>query len=162
MSFQNQLKRLRKANQMTQKQLAEQLEISQTAISLYERGEREPDMQLLSRLCSLFQVDMNTLLDCQAVPGNRAAVDTGAVGKEPTEQQELNSRDQRDIGKKLRSMLDLFDSEEALMFDGEPLDEETRELLKESYRSQLEMTKRLAKMKFTAKKYRSQGTKEDE
>lgn len=154
MSFQNQLKRLRKANQMTQKQLAEQLEISQTAISLYERGEREPDMQLLSRLCSLFQVDMNTLLDCQAVPENSLT--------QPTEQQELNSRDQRDIGKKLRSMLDLFDSEEALMFDGEPLDEETRELLKESYRSQLEMTKRLAKMKFTAKKYRSQGTKEDE
>jgi len=48
----------------------------------------------------------------------------------------------------------LGSSEEALMFDGEPLDEETRELLRASLKNQLEMTKKIAKEKYTPKKYR--------
>ncbi len=40
------------------------------------------------------------------------------------------------------------------MFDGEPLDDETRQLLRESYENQLRITKQLAKAKFTPKKYR--------
>ncbi len=42
------------------------------------------------------------------------------------------------------------------MFDGEPLDDETRQLLRQSLQSQLEMTKRLAKQKYTPKKYRKE------
>lgn len=40
------------------------------------------------------------------------------------------------------------------MFDGEPLDDETRELLVESLRKDLEWAKRMAKKKYTPKKYR--------
>lgn len=48
----------------------------------------------------------------------------------------LNKRDERDIAKKLDEMLgQLGSSEEALMFDGEPLDEETRELLRASLKN---------------------------
>ena len=48
----------------------------------------------------------------------------------------------------------LEEAGDGLMFDGEPLDEETRQLLRASLENQLEMTKRLAKQKFTPKKYR--------
>ena len=66
----------------------------------------------------------------------------------------LNKKDERDIKKKLDEMLEIFDSADALMFDGEPLDDETRQLLRESYENQLRITKQLAKAKFTPKKYR--------
>lgn len=66
----------------------------------------------------------------------------------------LNKKDERDIKKKMDEMLELFDSADALMFDGEPLDEETRQLLRDSYENQLRLTKQLAKAKFTPKKYR--------
>ena len=141
MAFKEALKDLRTSRKLTQAELAQAIGISQTAISLYERGEREPDMQLLTKFAQLFSVDMNFLLGTEAkpVPVHR-------------EQTELNVRDQRDIGKKMRSMLELFDSNEALMFDGEPLDDETRELLRISYQNQLELTKRIAKTKYSSKK----------
>lgn len=67
----------------------------------------------------------------------------------------LSAQDKRDISKKLEETLDLLEnSTDGLMFDGEPLDDETRELLRASLQNQLEMTKRLAKQKFTPKKYR--------
>ena len=147
MALKDVMKQLRRSRNMTQKQLAAQLGVSQNAISMYETGNREPDMKTLSALAGIFGVDMNYLLESQAqTPVSRP------------EEIPLNRRDERDIGKKMRSMLELFDSKEALMFDGEPLDEETRELLKESYRSQLELTKRLAKVKYSPKKKKDKTT----
>ncbi len=40
---------------------------------------------------------------------------------------------------------------QSLMFDGEPIDDETRELLRISLQNQLEISKRIAKQKFTQK-----------
>ena len=43
----------------------------------------------------------------------------------------LTRRDERDIAKRLDMILgDLGDAEASLMFDGEPIDDETRELLR--------------------------------
>ncbi len=67
----------------------------------------------------------------------------------------LNKKDERDIKKKMDEMLEMFDSNDALMFDGEPLDDETRQLLRDSYENQLRLTKQLAKAKFTPKKYQN-------
>lgn len=67
----------------------------------------------------------------------------------------LTPRDRRQINRRLSAMLALLEGGEgALMFDGEPLDNPTRRLLVSSLRRQLEMTKALAKEKFTPKKYR--------
>lgn len=41
------------------------------------------------------------------------------------------------------------------MFDGEPMDDETRELLYISLKNSLEVSKRMAKQKYTPKKYRN-------
>ena len=47
---------------MTQADLAEQLGISKSAISMYERGAREPELDLLQRMADLFGVSVNVML----------------------------------------------------------------------------------------------------
>lgn len=77
------------------------------------------------------------------------------LGRDQKETPTLTNKDERDIATKLDEMLgQLGSTEEALMFDGEPLDNETRELLRSSLKNQLEMTKMIAKQKYTPKKYR--------
>lgn len=68
----------------------------------------------------------------------------------------LNQRDERDIEKRLETMLGDLEGPEAdgLMFSGKPMDEETRELLAMSLRNQLELSKQIAKQKYTPKKHR--------
>jgi len=53
-------------------------------------------------------------------------------------------------------MIEEFDSNEALMFDGEPVDDETRELLKKSIENTLKWAKISAKEKFSPHKYKKQ------
>ena len=73
-----------------------------------------------------------------------------------TTEAQLNQRDERDIAKRLENTLNaLEDSQESLMFSGEPLDDETRELLKASLENSLKIAKINAKQKFTPKKYRT-------
>lgn len=67
----------------------------------------------------------------------------------------LTSRDERDISRRLEeTLLQLEGGQEGLMFDGEPIDDETRELLYISLKNSLELSKRIAKQKYTPKKYR--------
>ena len=62
----------------------------------------------------------------------------------------LTPQDYRDIAKRLTETLDLLENGgDALMFDGEPLDPETRQLLRASLQNQLEMGKLIAKKKFS-------------
>lgn len=57
---------------------------------------------------------------------------------------------------------DLTDGKEALMFNGEPLDDESKELLKQSLENSLRMAKVIAKRKYTPKKYRKNGSDDGE
>lgn len=69
--------------------------------------------------------------------------------------QALTPRDERDISRKLEETLrQLEGGQDGLMFDGEPIDDETRELLYISLKNSLELSKRIAKQKYTPKKYR--------
>ncbi len=71
------------------------------------------------------------------------------------EKSELTPRDERDIAKRLEATLnDLENSQDGLMFSGDPLDDETRELLKASLENSIRIAKINAKQKFTPKKYR--------
>lgn len=57
-----QLKRLRKAKRMTQQDVAEHLEVSASAVGMYEQGRREPDLTTLVRLADLFGVSVDHLI----------------------------------------------------------------------------------------------------
>lgn len=90
---------------------------------------------------------------------NVLGVSLGEIyGEETKKAPALTEKDERDIERRLSSMIaDLSGPTDGLMFDGEPIDEETRQLLEVSLRNQLEISKRIAKQKFTPKKYRKEG-----
>ena len=68
--------------------------------------------------------------------------------------EELSDRDKKDIAQTMeRFIQQLGDPNEALMFDGEPLDDESRDLLLKSLENSLTLGKMIAKKKFTPKKF---------
>lgn len=128
---------------ITVSRAAIEMGISKGTVSVWKNKGTSPQMAQLEKIANYFDVPMGYLLgEENTIPPE--------TQKTPT----LNKKDERDIKKKMDEMLELFDSADALMFDGEPLDEETRQLLRDSYENQLRLTKQLAKAKFTPKKYR--------
>ena len=57
------LSRLRKECGMTQKQVAEKLQISDRTVSKWERGAGLPDVSLLKDISALYDVDIEKILD---------------------------------------------------------------------------------------------------
>ena len=55
------LKKLRTSQQLTQTQLADKLGLSFSTISMYERGEREPDFETMESIADFFNVSMDYL-----------------------------------------------------------------------------------------------------
>ena len=53
------LKILRKKNRITQRELANALHISQTSVSKYERGESEPDLEMVIKMADFFEVSID-------------------------------------------------------------------------------------------------------
>lgn len=53
---------LRKREKLSQQEVANKLEISRSAIGMYEAGRREPDLETLEAFADFYNVDMNTLL----------------------------------------------------------------------------------------------------
>ena len=62
MSFGENLQCLRKQRDITQEQLAEQLEVSRQSVSKWESGASYPEMEKLLQICSLFNCNMDTLM----------------------------------------------------------------------------------------------------
>lgn len=77
------------------------------------------------------------------------------MGWEDNKTTELSSKAEKDIKKALGETLEqLENSQDALMFDGEPIDDETRELLRSSLENSMRLAKKIAKEKYTPKKYK--------
>jgi len=132
------LKELRANKKVSQQDVASFLGITRQAYSNYENGNRTPDYEVLLKLGEYFNVTVDYLL------GNTKAPALG-----------LSAKDERDIAKLLEKTLhDLESNQDALMFDGEPMDEMTRELLAASLRNSMEIGKRIAKEKYTPNKFR--------
>ncbi|WP_069876287.1 helix-turn-helix domain-containing protein [Fusibacter sp. 3D3] len=60
--IENRLKQLRKENSLTQKELADKLNISKGSIAMYETGKRSPDNDILSSIADFFDVSTDYLL----------------------------------------------------------------------------------------------------
>lgn len=125
---------------------AEDIGLSRPAVAKWKKGAM-PGGATLDKFAEYFGVSVDYLLtNSKDEPEEPEETNT----YEPT----LNARDKRDIAKRMREMLDdLTNNTDGLMFDGEPLDEESQELLRISLQNQLEMTKLIAKKKYTNKKY---------
>lgn len=122
--------------------VAAELGINKSNVSNWKNNGYTPRGDVLQKIADYFNVSTDYLL--------------GAAETEKAPA--LTKKDERDIEKRLEAMIgDLEGNADGLMFSGEPMDEETRELLKMSLRNQLEISKRLAKQKYTPKKYRKEG-----
>lgn len=73
---------------------------------------------------------------------------------EEKKESELSARNERDIERDLKETLGKLDSQDGLMFDGEALDDDTRELLRISLENAIRTAKIASKKKFTPKKYK--------
>lgn len=134
------LRRLRKEKGISMKELGVKIGVAESTISQYETGKREPDFETLLKLGEFFNVSVDYLLR-----GEQYHEKTPA----------LTAKDERDISKKLEQTLAQLEEEQnALMFDGEPIDDVTKELIAASLKNSLEIGKKLAKQKFTPKKYK--------
>ncbi len=63
MDFGSKLKELRIQNGLTQKQLADQLGVTKSVVSFYERQERTPSPEVLRKMAAVFRVSTDFLLD---------------------------------------------------------------------------------------------------
>lgn len=137
------LRQLRKEKGLSMKELGAVIGVAESTISQYETGKREPDFETLLKLREYFDVSVDFLLRGESLE------------KKPASSGELTKKDQKDIAEKLEATLaQLEASQDGLMFDGEPLDDLTKELLIASIRNGLETSKKIAKQKFTPEKYR--------
>ena len=59
--FSTQLKMLRQSSGISQQVLADKIGISKSSINMYERGEREPGIETLTRMANFFNVDVDYL-----------------------------------------------------------------------------------------------------
>lgn len=134
------IKELCKMNGISMNKLEETLGFGKGYIS--KLGESTPNTTKIKKIADYFCVSVDYLL----------------TGKEDVEAKEstLKPKDEKDIAKRLEDTLsELENSQDALMFSGEPLDDETRELLKASLENSIRIAKINAKQKFTPKKYRN-------
>lgn len=151
MPFNTVLRDLRKKRKLTQAELAKLTGLTVSAISMYENGRREPNFETLEIIADFFNVDMNVLLGKEQSPSSLA------TESEPTEHlPSLTPRDEREIARDLEKMLaDLDDQNGMAAMGGTVEDDEDRELLKASLLTSMQLAKRIAKKKFTPKKYRT-------
>ncbi|MFP7201915.1 helix-turn-helix transcriptional regulator [Lysinibacillus halotolerans] len=121
-------------------ELEEKLKFSRN--SLYSWKKNKPSSDKLEKVADYFDVSTDYLL--------------GRTDKK--RYYDLTEKDERDIQKELKKIVKGEDVDSAFAaFDGRILDElseEDRELLIASWENTLRLTKRMAKQKFTPKKYR--------
>lgn len=136
------IKRLRKESGWTQQDLAKRINRSPQVVSNWERGYSSVDQNDIALLSDVFKVPTDVIMG------------KSGVVREANHYYSLTEKDERDIAKDLERIMEDLDSDNALAFHGEPLDDEDRELLKRSLENSLIVAKQLAKKKFTPKKYR--------
>lgn len=62
MDFSERLKQLRLNKGWSQRDLAKRLGLTNVAVSMYERGERQPDYAMLELICDTFNVSIDYIL----------------------------------------------------------------------------------------------------
>lgn len=63
MEFKDKLKEIRKDRNLTQEQLAKQANISVRTIANYESGKREPNVEILFKICNALNIEIHDLFD---------------------------------------------------------------------------------------------------
>lgn len=130
---------LLKEHNVTTYQVAKATGISTASFTGWKQGKWNFKQDKLQKIADYFGVSIDYLI-------------TGEEKKESVP--ELSSRNERDIERDLKDTLGKLDSQDGLMFDGEVMGDETKELLKISIENAIRTAKIASKKKFTPKKYK--------
>ena len=129
---------LRKEQQLTQAQLAQKLGVGRTTVNGYEQGIISPPPDKIKMMSEIFDVTTDYL-----------------IGK--SDDRLLTVKDNNDIAEKMKDLLHTIElSQNDLTFNGQELDDITRQLLIQSLQNSLEIGKTISKAKYTPNKYRKE------
>lgn len=136
MNFFDRIEELRKAHNLSQGKLEELLGFSNGSINKWKTS--VPKADRLQKIADYFGVTIDYLM-------------TGSTKEwEPT----ITEKDEKDIKKKLDDLINQLSTDTGLMYDGEPMDEESLDAV----RAALEVAERTAMLearrKFTPNKYK--------
>lgn len=139
----NRLKELREEKGYSLEKLANILHVSKSTLSRIENDKLEPRRSLLEDYAKVFNVTVDYILGL-------------------TDNAKLNVRDEKNISKDLKNIMDDFRSGESgpVYYDGIELDEDDMDKLEIAMKTALEIAKVKNKEKYTPKKYKK--NKEDE
>ncbi|WP_458786521.1 helix-turn-helix domain-containing protein [Vallitalea sediminicola] len=110
--FKKRLKKLRIDNHLTQEELGKKVNLKKAAISKYENGKNEPNIDVIIKLAKIFNVSVDYLA---GKTDNFTPISDNITIKE--------------IDKKLDHFIEEIAETNNLMFNGNPMDELTREVL---------------------------------
>lgn len=134
MTIGDKIKYLRLEKGYDQQDICDFLNIEQSTLSNYENNRRTPKLEMISKMADFFGVTTDYLLDREV---------------------ELNKKDQMEIDEYLNNFENELLTQTGLMFDGEPMTQESKEKLIAAMRIGAEMAKKEAKEKYTPKKLRN-------
>ena len=118
---------------LTQKEFAKQTNLNEVTVGRYINDKREPTASVLKTIADVLDVSTDYLTGKSTDP-------------------KLSRKDELDIAKEIAKINESLENTNELMFHGEILDEETRELLKKSLENTIYFSKILAKEKFNPNK----------
>ena len=132
------IEQLRKAQNLSQGKLEKELGFSNGSISKWRNS--TPTYERLQKVADYFGVSVEYLMTGE----------TSADKKEVT----LTPRDERDIEKILDQAKEQLLSQEGLMFDGKPANQEAIDSILSTMQVGMELAKKKNKEKYTPKKYK--------
>lgn len=130
------IKQLRIEHNILQKSLANQLNLSQQTISLYEAGKREPDYETLINIADFFNVSTDYLLRKDHT--DKTIFTINQESHEPI----------TDLKKHINILL----SQPKVVLDGKVLNDESRFLLNNSFSNSIELVRSFEKYREKASK----------
>ncbi len=142
-TFKDRIKQLRIKNNLTLKELGEKLGYSESTMSMYESGKRQPKTaEDYAKIAKYFSVSLDYLL---------------GLSDSPDTISEITVHDMKSIEKDLNKMMEDMEHNPGQGFaayNGEDIDETDVELFKNALRDALILAKKINKKKYTPKKYR--------
>lgn len=144
------IKKIRESKHLTLNQVALYSEISAAQLSRIETGKRGvPKPQTIKKISEALKVDYDELM-----------IVAGYIKKEQNENNfpDLTDKEEEDIMNDLEKIMNKLENKNGLAnFGGhtlDELDEEDKELLLSSLQNSMRVAKKIAKQKYTPKKYR--------
>lgn len=147
--FSERLREVMKENNETMYTMAEKFGLSPATISRYSTGKMAPKLTTIDVIAREYNINPVWLLGHDVEKFLELKEDKKSYF-------ELTDKDRKDVAKELEKMLEgLNDGQSGFAaFDGEPLDEATKMVLKDSLERSMLLAREISKKKFTPKKYR--------